>query len=97
MMLMAVPAAGGTCEATVYDVYGFMTGSICVALGNYHNMDTTKKRIAEEIISRADAEDLVAVTTELCFARKPTADPLKKLREDLHGYAQDARKRMREG
>ena len=88
---------GGTCEATAFNMYGFRAVGVCLPLGNYHNMDTTKKRIAEEIISRADAEDLVAVTTELCFARKPTADPLKKLREDLHGYAQDARKRMREG
>ena len=30
---------GGTCEATVYDVYGFTAARICVALGNYHNMD----------------------------------------------------------
>ena len=35
---------GGTCEATVYDVYGFTAASICVALGNYHNMDRKRKR-----------------------------------------------------
>jgi hypothetical protein len=37
---------GGTCEATVYDVYGFTAGSICVALGNYHNMDRRARAIA---------------------------------------------------
>ena len=45
---------GGTCEATVYDVYGFTASSICVALGNYHNMDTAKKRIAPEFIDVND-------------------------------------------
>ncbi|MEO8376206.1 MAG: hypothetical protein ABI579_00930 [Candidatus Sumerlaeota bacterium] len=88
---------GGTCEATAFNLYGFQAAGVCLPLGNYHNMDVTKKRIAEEIISRADAEDLVAVTTELCFARKSTLDPLKKLREDLHDFAHDARKREREG
>jgi len=39
---------GGTCEATVYDVYGFTAGSICVALGNYHNMDREKMKIGPE-------------------------------------------------
>src|SRR2546423_440803 len=28
---------GGTCEATVYDGYGFNAASRCVALGNYQN------------------------------------------------------------
>jgi len=50
---------GGTCEATVYDVYGFTAGSICVALGNYHNMDTAKKRIAPEFIDVNDWNSMV--------------------------------------
>ena len=41
---------GGTCEATVYDVYGFHAASICVALGNYHNMDRARQSIAAEYI-----------------------------------------------
>jgi len=45
---------GGTCEATVYDVYGFTAASICVALGNYHNMDREKKKIGPEYIDTND-------------------------------------------
>jgi putative aminopeptidase FrvX len=45
---------GGTCEATVYDVFGFHAASICVALGNYHNMDRQKQRIAPEFIDVPD-------------------------------------------
>ena len=50
---------GGTCEATVYDVYGFTAGSICVALGNYHNMDKRLKKIAPEYIDVGDWHSMV--------------------------------------
>lgn len=50
---------GGTCEATVYDVYGFAAASICVALGNYHNMDRARKKIAPEYVNLADWQNMV--------------------------------------
>ena len=50
---------GGTCEATVYDVYGFIAGSICVPLGNYHNMDREKKKIGPEYIDVNDWKNMV--------------------------------------
>ena len=45
---------GGTCEATVYDAYGYTAAAVCVALGNYHNMDRAKKRIGPEYIDVGD-------------------------------------------
>jgi putative aminopeptidase FrvX len=50
---------GGTCEATVYDLYGYHAASICVALGNYHNMNREKKRIAPEYIDLNDWKGMV--------------------------------------
>lgn len=50
---------GGTCEATVYDVYGFTAGSICVPLGNYHNMDRNRKKIGPEYIDLNDWLNMV--------------------------------------
>ena len=50
---------GGTCEATVYDAYGFSASSICVPLGNYHNMDRAKGRIGPEYIDLADWTSMV--------------------------------------
>ena len=50
---------GGTCEATVYDIYGFTAASICVALGNYHTMDRAKKRIGPEYIDVNDWQNMV--------------------------------------
>src|SRR4051794_3291148 len=56
---------GGTCEATVYDVYGFVAGSICVALGNYHNMDRERKRIAPEYIALSDWNNMVKLFVQV--------------------------------
>lgn len=50
---------GGTCEATVYDVYGYAAGSICVPLGNYHNMDRARATIAAEFIDLNDWRSMV--------------------------------------
>lgn len=56
---------GGTCEATVYDVYGFTAASICVPLGNYHNMDKTKRRIGPEYIDLSDWDSMVRLFVEV--------------------------------
>jgi putative aminopeptidase FrvX len=50
---------GGVCEATVYDVYGYTAASLCVALGNYHNMDVKRGKIAPEYIDAADWKNMV--------------------------------------
>jgi putative aminopeptidase FrvX len=50
---------GGVCEATVYDVYGYTAASLCVALGNYHNMDVKRGKIGPEHIDVADWRNMV--------------------------------------
>lgn len=50
---------GGTCESTAYAVYGYDVTGICLALGNYHNMDTDKRRIALEYVSLNDWKRMV--------------------------------------
>ncbi|HVT89276.1 MAG TPA: hypothetical protein VHD56_10520 [Tepidisphaeraceae bacterium] len=50
---------GGTCEATVFDLYGYVTGAICVPLGNYHNMDRDKKKIGPEYVDLNDWKNMV--------------------------------------
>ena len=59
---------GGTCEATVYDLYRYTAASICVSLGNYHNMDTAGKNIAAENIDVADWKGMVRLFVRI--ARK---------------------------
>jgi putative aminopeptidase FrvX len=56
---------GGTCEATVYDIYGFIAASICVPLGNYHNMDVAKKKIGPEFVDVNDWKNMARLFVHL--------------------------------
>lgn len=50
---------GGACEANAFLVHGYAATGICLALGNYHNMDTARRRIASEYISLKDWQMMV--------------------------------------
>jgi endoglucanase len=50
--------AGGTCEATAFQEFGYQTGAVCIALGNYHNCAPNNK-IAAEFVNIADACGMV--------------------------------------
>lgn len=84
---------GGTCEATAYGEFGYDATGLCIALGNYHNMDCARKRLAPEYIDPADWEGLVRwfvalATTELrCDGRH--AGLRKRLRNLERIYRED--------
>lgn len=50
---------GGTCESTAYVAYGYAATGMCVALGNYHNMDEKRHKIGCEYVSIADWRRMV--------------------------------------
>lgn len=56
---------GGVCEATVYDIYGHIAASLCVALGNYHNMNVKTGKIGPEYIDAADWKNMVKLFVRL--------------------------------
>ncbi len=62
--------AGGTCEATAFQEFGFQTGAVCIALGNYHNCAANNK-IAAEYVNVADGCGMVDL---LVAAAKQMAD-----------------------
>jgi endoglucanase len=62
---------GGTCESTAYCQLGYEATGICVALGNYHNMNTRTGRIGPEYISVSDFASLVKWFVALTTARQP--------------------------
>lgn len=77
---------GGTCEATVYAEFGYDATGLCIALGNYHNMDRTRERLAPEYVDVSDWEHLVRwfvalATTDLRYSGEPPGlrDRLRKL------------------
>jgi endoglucanase len=56
---------GGTCEATVFDAWGYTTGALCVPLGNYHNMDRQRKKLSAEFVDLADWNNMVKLFVQL--------------------------------
>lgn len=62
---------GGTCESSAYCRLGYEATGICVALGNYHNVDAKRKRLGPEYISVSDFTDVVRWFTELARAPHP--------------------------
>ena len=55
---------GGTCEATVFDAYGYVAAAVCVPLGNYHNMNVATGKIGPEYIDLGDYRSEVALLTD---------------------------------
>lgn len=65
---------GGMCESTVYYARGYDATGLCIALGNYHNMDTARKRIAGESIDLADYDGLVKWFVALATTHRAYGD-----------------------
>lgn len=76
---------GGTCEASAFGSYGYISTCLCLPLGNYHNMNEASETIMPEFISVADFDGLVrllvAVAQGLNDAQKSPG--LKPVLEDL--------------
>ena len=64
---------GGTCESTAYCHYGYEATGICLPLGNYHNMDLERKRIAPEFVDVRDYDNLVKWF--IVLAQAPATQP----------------------
>jgi endoglucanase len=72
---------GGTCEASVYDAYGYTAAAVCVALGNYHNMDRAKQRIGPEYIDVGDWQRMTRFFVHLARAGHTFSADHSALRE----------------
>lgn len=60
---------GGTCESSAYCTLGYEATGLCVALGNYHNVDAAQKRLGPEYIDLDDFVNVVKWFVQL--ARSP--------------------------
>ncbi len=78
---------GGTCEATAYQLYGWKTTGLCVALGNYHNCGPDDT-IASEFVSIADVTAMARLCTAVASG-KTAVDPRLALREKLERQANE--------
>ncbi len=61
---------GGTCESAAFCAYGLEATGLCLALGNYHNMDRERRRIGAEYIDLNDFDLLVKWFVALATTRR---------------------------
>jgi hypothetical protein len=73
---------GGTCEATAFQLYGFRSAALCIALGNYHNC-TPDGQIDSEFIDLGDLEGLIALCIAIGMATETTESARETLRKRL--------------
>jgi endoglucanase len=73
--------SGGTCEATAYQLYGYRTAALCVALGNYHNCGPDET-IAPEFVTVDDVHGMIQLMHAAVTNENPTT-PHAALRERL--------------
>jgi endoglucanase len=76
---------GGMCESTAYCQFGYDATGICFALGNYHNVDRKRKRIAHEYIDLSDFANAVKWFVELARASRPYTSLDKTVQTQLAG------------
>lgn len=76
---------GGTCESSAYCSLGYEATGMCVALGNYHNVDATRGRLGPEYIDLHDFDNVVKWFVELAKARHPYTGRDPVLMEQLKG------------
>lgn len=62
---------GGTCESSAYCTLGYDATGLCIALGNYHNVDAKRKCLAPEYIDLNDFQNVVKWFVELARAPQP--------------------------
>lgn len=56
---------GGTCEASVFQSYGYCASCLCLPLDNYHNMNEQAGRIDSEKIHILDFHGLIRLLVEV--------------------------------
>ncbi len=74
---------GGTCESSAYCTLGYDATGLCVALGNYHNVNAKRGKLGPEYIDLDDFDNVVKWFVELARAPRPYTGKDELLREKL--------------
>ena len=79
---------GGACEASAFQLYGYRSAALCIALGNYHNC-TPDDRIDAEFIDLGDLEGLVTLCVAIAAAGETAENAREALRKRLEARLEE--------
>ena len=77
---------GGTCESSAYCTLGYEATGMCLALGNYHNVNRKLGKLGPEYVDVDDYDNVVKWFVQLARAPQPYTgrdDVLRKQLDDL--------------
>jgi endoglucanase len=92
---------GGTCEATPYQLTGYLTGGVAIPLHNYHNQG--RRRIGPEAVDLRDVAGAARLLYEIAVKIDAFDAPVDEIRKRMENNWQkyrmrlSARKRPRQG
>ncbi|MGD2109451.1 MAG: M20/M25/M40 family metallo-hydrolase [Phycisphaerae bacterium] len=76
---------GGMCEASAYCIFGYEATGMCLALGNYHNCDKKRTKIAHEYIDLTDYDNVIKWFVALARTRRTYTGRDDALQKRLRG------------
>lgn len=86
---------GGTCESSAYCTLGHDATGLCIALGNYHNINAKAKRLAPEYVDLYDFDHVVKWFVELAKAPYPYTGRDESLNKQLDQLEREHRALLR--
>lgn len=84
---------GGTCEATPYQLNGYLAGGVAVPLHNYHNMGKT--RLGAEAVHVKDVADTARLLVEIARRAGDFQAATEELRARIESGWEKSRERLR--
>ena len=78
---------GGTCESSVFQALLDRSGAVCLALGNYHNIEPTHTRIEREYIDTGDFVNFVRLLIEITHRHARSRPAIKGFQAWCDGWA----------
>ena len=85
---------GGTCEATAYQLYGYRSAALCVALGHYHNCGPNGQ-IVPEYVSLSDVQEMVRLCTRIAMDPGKKNHAIKAQKKRLKGNLEKFKKMLK--
>jgi len=83
---------GGTCESSAYCTLGYEATGLCIALGNYHNVDEGAKKIGPEYVDLNDFANAVKWFVALAVSPIAYNGRDETLEKQINGLERDYRR-----
>ena len=86
---------GGTCESSAYCTLGYEATGLCIALGNYHNVNAARGRLGPEYVDLGDFANVVKWFVELARSPFPYTGRDEVLRKQIGDLERNYRALLR--